>query len=191
MPNPLCPSPIDLRQAHGTLIAVPPRIHLLSLTAATMILTIMVAQPVLPLYLQERGLPPVEVGLLVGIMSLSIIATELGAMTVSRRLGRRGTILLGSLGGATAQLWFAFAAARPGWDLFRLLFGAFRGLLWPVLFAEVADATPPGRHGRAFATFWLYFGVGLLAGPWIGGGGAAAGDFRGGAGVVAGVGAGR
>ncbi len=169
MSKPLCPSPIDLRQAHGTLIAVPSRIHLLSLTAATMILTIMVAQPVLPLYLQERGLPPVEVGLLVGIMSLSIIATELGAMTVSRRLGRRGTILLGSLGGAAAQLWFAFAATRPEWYLSRLLFGAFRGLLWPVLFAEVADATPPGRHGRAFATFWLYFGVGLLAGPWIGG----------------------
>src|SRR3990172_1962117 len=57
MPNPLCPSPIDLRQAHGTLIAVPPRIHLLSLTAATMILTIMVAQPVLPLYLQGAGPP--------------------------------------------------------------------------------------------------------------------------------------
>ncbi len=154
---------------HATLNHVPPRIHLLGLTGTTMILTIMVAQPVLPLYLQAHGLPTVELGVLVGIMSLSIIGTEVGAMMVSRRIGRRGTILLGSLGGAAAQLWFAFAATRPEWYLSRLLFGAFRGLLWPVLFAEVADGAPPGRHGPAFATFWLYFGVGLLVGPWIGG----------------------
>ncbi|MDQ7851271.1 MAG: MFS transporter [Armatimonadota bacterium] len=154
---------------HATLNHVPPRIHLLGLAATTMILTIMVAQPVLPLYLQARGLPTVEMGVLVGIMSLSIIGTELAALAVSRRIGRRGTILLGSLGGAATQLWFAMAATRLEWYLSRLLFGAFRGLLWPVLFAEVADSAPPGRHGPAFATFWLYFGVGLLAGPWMGG----------------------
>jgi MFS family permease len=157
---------VELR---GTLIAVPLRIHLLSLIGAAMILTIMVTQPVLPLYLKDRGLPASEVGLVVGLMSLSLIVTELGAMAVSRRVGRRRAILLGTLGSAAMQLWFAFAATRPEWYLSRLLFGAFRGVLWPILFAEVADATPEGRHGRAFAMFWLYFGVGLLVGPAMGG----------------------
>ncbi|MBI3976331.1 MAG: MFS transporter [Armatimonadetes bacterium] len=148
---------------------MPPRVHLLGLTGAAMILSIMVAQPVLPLYLQDRGLPPVEVGLIVGLLSFALILTELGAMAVSRRVGRRRTMILGSLGGAAAQAWFTFAATRPEWYLSRLLFGAFRGMLWPVLFAEVSDAAPEGRHGRAFSLFWLYFGIGLLAGPLIGG----------------------
>lgn len=29
----------------------------------------------------------------------------------------------------------------------RSAFGAIRGLLWPVVFAEVADSSPPGRRG--------------------------------------------
>jgi len=148
---------------------VPARIHLLGLLATTLIISIMVAQPILPLYLERHGLPTVEVGVLVGIMSLSLIVTEVGALAVSRRLGRRSTIVLGSVGAAATQLWFAVAATRPEWYLARLLFGAFRGLLWPLLFAEVADAAPAGRHGPAFAVFWLYFGVGLLIGPWLGG----------------------
>jgi len=148
---------------------VPVRVHLLGLLAAALIISIMVAQPILPLYLESRGLPTVEVGLLVGLMSLSLIVTELGALAVSQRLGRRGTIMLGSLGAAATQLWFALAVTRPEWYLSRLLFGAFRGLLWPLLFAEVADTAPAGRHGPTFALFWLYFGTGLLIGPWLGG----------------------
>ncbi len=148
---------------------MPARIHLLGLLAAAVILSFMVTQPVLPLYLQAHGFLTAEVGLMVGIMSLALVVTELSALAVSRRLGRRGTIVLGSLGGAAAQLWFTLAVARPEWYVSRVLFGACRGFLWPVLFAEVAEAAPAGRHGPAFAVFWLYFGVGLLAGPWIGG----------------------
>lgn len=148
---------------------MPRRVHLLSLIGAAMILSLMVGQPVLPLYLQQRGLPPAEVGLIVGISSFALIITELGAMALSRRVGRRRTLFIGTLGGAAAQLWFTFAATRPEWYLSRILLGAFRGFLWPILFAEVSDASPPGRHGRAFSIFWLYFGMGLLSGPLIGG----------------------
>lgn len=164
----LCPSGGGVRP-RATLVAVPSRIHLLGLTGAGMIFSLMVAQPVLPLYLQQRALPPTEVGLIVGIASFALIVTELGALALSRRVGRRRTLLIGTLGGAVAQLWFTFAASRPEWYLSRILFGAFRGLLWPVLFAEVSDASPPGRAGRAFSIFWLYFGLGLLTGPLIGG----------------------
>ncbi|MGH2627928.1 MAG: MFS transporter, partial [Anaerolineales bacterium] len=148
---------------------MPSRIHLLSLTGFAMIVSLMVAQPVLPLYLQQRALPPAEVGLIVGIASFALILTELGAMAVSRRVGRRRTLLIGTLGGSAAALWFTLAATRPEWYLSRALFGAFRGVLWPVLFAEVSDASPPGRAGRAFSVFWLYFGLGLLIGPIMGG----------------------
>ncbi len=157
---------------------MPLRIHLLSLIGATLILALVVTQPVLPLYLQARGLPTAEVGLVIGLMSVSLIVTELGAMVVSRRLGRRRAVLLGSLGAAAMQFWFFWAATRPEWYLSRLLFGAFRGILWPIVFAEVTDAIPEDRHERAFAVFWLYFGVGLLLGPWIGGWIAEAFDLR-------------
>src|SRR3970282_1939979 len=37
------------------------------------------------------------------------------------------------------------------------------------MFAEVADAAPPERRAGTFATFWLYFGLGQLIGPALGG----------------------
>src|SRR5205809_7710502 len=42
-------------------------------------------------------------------------------------------------------------------------------MLWPVTFAEVAEAGPLNRRAGLFSIFWLYFGVGQLLGPFLGG----------------------
>ena len=51
----------------------------------------------------------------------------------------------------------------------RLVLGAARGMLWPVAFAEVAEAGPLDQRAGQFSIFWLYFGIGQLLGPLIGG----------------------
>ena len=64
---------------------------------------------------------------------------------------------------------FPQVRSLAGFYLNRLIFGGLRGLLGPVMFAEVAEHAPPERREASFAIFWLYFGLGTLAGPALGG----------------------
>jgi MFS family permease len=146
-----------------------PRVHALGLVAMGSVMSITVTTPVIPLYLNGLGLPPQHVGGLIGATSLAIIITELLAMAMSHFLGRRLTVVFGLLASALVLGTFPLAASLGGLYASRLILGAVRGFLWPVLFAEVAEHGPPERRGAQFAVFWLYFGFGQLVSPALGG----------------------
>jgi len=150
-------------------IPSPRRIHALGLVAMGSILSIMLISPVIPLYLDQRGLSPVHVGGVIGAMSLALIISEVLALGVSSWVGRRLAVIAGLAGSALMFAWFPLAATLAGLYLTRLALGGVRGVLWPVLFTEVAESGPPARRPALFAIFWLYFGIGQLLGPALGG----------------------
>ncbi|MDR5695612.1 MAG: MFS transporter [Armatimonadota bacterium] len=143
--------------------------HQLGFLAFLSVLTLSVTFPVLPLYLEQLGYTTAEVGLIVGIMNLSLAASELAGGYISDRIGRKAALLWGYLGSALSMLWFALSRGSVGIYSSRILQGIFRGLIWPPLFAEVADAAPRDAHGRTFGLFWFYFSIGILIGPLVGG----------------------
>jgi MFS family permease len=145
------------------------RVHALGLIAMGSVMSITVTAPVIPLYLNGLGLPPQQVGGIIGATSLAIIITELLAMAMSHLLGRRLTVVLALLASALMFGTFPLAASLGGLYASRLILGAVRGFLWPVLFAEVAEHGPPERRGAQFTVFWLYFGFGQLFSPALGG----------------------
>ena len=145
------------------------RVHALGLIAMGSVMSVTVTAPVIPLYLDGLGLPPQHVGGIIGATSLAIIVTELLAMAMSHLVGRRRTVILALLASAFMFGTFPLAASLGGLYASRLILGAVRGFLWPVLFAEVAEHGPPERRGAQFAVFWLYFGFGQLFSPALGG----------------------
>ncbi len=145
------------------------RVHALGLIALGALTSITVTSPVISLYLDRRGLPSVHVGGVIGALSLTLIVTELLALAVSARIGRRATAVVGLVGSAAMFAWFPLTVSLGGLYLSRLLLGAVRGVLWPVVWMEVAEAGPPERRPAVLAIFWAYFGVGQLLGPALGG----------------------
>jgi len=145
------------------------RVHVLGLIAMGSVMSVTVTSPVIPLYLAGLGLPPQHVGGIIGATSAAIIVTELLAMAMSHLLGRRRTVILALVASALMFGTFPLASSLGGLYASRLVLGAVRGFLWPVLFAEVAEHGPPERRGSQFAVFWLYFGFGQLFSPALGG----------------------
>lgn len=145
------------------------RLHALGLLGLGSIMAIMMTTPVLSLYLDRRGLPTSHIGAIIGVMSLALVVAELLALGVTTRVGRRRAILIALIGSAVMLAGFPRIVSLAGLYLNRVVFGAVRGVLWPVMFAEVAEHGPPDRRGASFALFWLYFGVGTLLGPALGG----------------------
>jgi predicted MFS family arabinose efflux permease len=125
--------------------------------------------PVTPLF--ARGpleASEFEVGLAVGVFSLTALILRPYAGRLSDRRGRRPLLVGGALAVAGILLAHAAVAQLPGLVGLRLLFGAAEAFFFVAGFAAVADLAPPGRTGEAlsFNSLSLYLGVAL--GPIIG-----------------------
>lgn len=131
----------------------PWRIHALGLVAMGSIMSIMLISPVIPLYLDRRGLSPVHVGGVIGAMSLALIITEVLALGVTSRVGRRVAVIIGLMGSALMFAWFPLTVSLAGLYVTRLVLGAVRGMLWPVTFAEVAEAGSLEQRPAQFSLF--------------------------------------
>jgi MFS family permease len=129
---------------------------------------------------QERGLNVVGIlGMLVTFnLVYTLVSTPAGSL--SDRVGRRRVIVGGWL--AYAAIYFGFALARTGWQVWALyaLYGVYYGLAYGTAKALVADLVPAELRGTAYGTYNATLGLldlpasviaGLLwqgVGPWAG-----------------------
>jgi len=110
-----------------------------------------------------------DVGLLFGVFSISSVvgSTIGGAMT--DRLGRKGMLIFGLVGSATATLFMGMAGSLR---LF-LLSTVFVGLLahsgGPAQQAMVADLLPPEKRSQGFGILRVVANLAIAIGPAIGG----------------------
>jgi MFS family permease len=159
----------SLAQPSPAAPSTPRRIHGLGLIGLGAVFSITLTTPVTSLYLGRVGLSTVHIGGVIGAMSLALIVSEVLALGASSWIGRRLSVLASLGGSAVMFTCFPLAGSLVALYATRLVLGAARGLLWPVLFAEVAEAGSSARATALFALFWLYFGVGQLLGPTVGG----------------------
>ena len=125
--------------------------------------------PILPLVLRERGVPFVEVGLLVGITLLTAFLGQYPAGRLGDRVGRRPMLVFGSLLYGVTSLGFLFNLPIPTLFVLRVAQGLAIAAFLPNANAMVADLATPERRGRAYG--WMAGARlgGLTVGPAIGG----------------------
>src|SRR5437899_10500501 len=123
----------------------------------------------MPLYLGQGGLHPLHVAGIIGAMSLALIVTEVLALGVTWRVGRRAAVVLGLMGSAVMFAWCPLAVSLAGLYVTRLALGAVPGMLWPVTLAEVAGGGPRSRRAGVLSICWWYCAVGQRRCPRVGG----------------------
>lgn len=124
--------------------------------------------PVLPRYLKKSGLPPYQLGLVIGAVSFSAIAARLAIGREVDRRGRKRFIILGVAVGATACLGYPFVSGLPALIALRLYHGVSIASFYPAATALIADITPPARRGEALSYFSMLLYAGFALGPAIG-----------------------
>jgi MFS family permease len=124
--------------------------------------------PLVPFFVQRQagGAAIVgSVGSLYALMQL-ISGPALGA--ISDRYGRRPVLLTCLFGSSLAFLLLGLANSLPLIYLAIMLDGITGGNL-TTAYAYIADVTPPGRRTRGMGLVGAAFGLGLMAGPALGG----------------------
>lgn len=128
-----------------------------------------IALPVLPFYISGFGGGGMHLGLLVasyGIMQF-LFAPFWGSL--SDRVGRKKVLMTGMAGMSLAMLLFGFSTSL--WMLYvsQLLSGALACAMFPAAMAYVGDSTKPELRSAAMGKIGAATGLGLIAGPGIGG----------------------
>jgi MFS family permease len=121
--------------------------------------------PVLPLYLEQRGMTAAAIGTLLGLMSLAALFTRPFAGWLSDGWGRRPLITLG----LAAMLVFAaglpFIAGAVAFGLLRLISGIGWGCLTSNANTLAGELAPPGRQGEAIGHYTMAGSVALAGSP--------------------------
>lgn len=125
--------------------------------------------PVLPPYAASRGATKGEVGIVVGLASVTAVATRALSARALDRKGRRPFALLGLGLFAAASALLPLASALAPLLAVRALQGVAWGLATTAISSLVADIAPAARRGEAIGVWGLAPTVAMAVGPLAGG----------------------
>ncbi|GAB4496079.1 MAG: tetracycline resistance MFS efflux pump [Anaerolineales bacterium] len=121
-----------------------------------------------PLYLEQLGANPVEIGGILGMVYLTMGLTHLPAGFIADRFGRRQVMWASWLIGVLATGLMALAPSLPLFVAGMLAYGATAFVSAP-LASYVTAARGNWQTGRALTTISATFNLGGVLGPLIGG----------------------
>ena len=123
--------------------------------------------PTLPLYMKSLGGQDSEIGLILGIYSISVLAAR---FVVGRSLDTRGgksLLVIGAFLYLIAMLLYNVATTVPAILLLRLFHGLGFGMVTTAAWALAAHLAPASRRGEALGYFSNFSSVAMALGPGI------------------------
>ncbi len=128
--------------------------------------------PILALYAEQFGINMVLVGLIITSFAFASVIVDIPAGRIAERLGRRPTLIAGSLVMATGAVGCALA---PGYWPFlacRLIQGAGYALYTTTAMIMLADISTVHNRGKNMGWYmgstWIGYGLGPISGGLIG-----------------------
>jgi len=144
-------------------------VYILAFTLLVMMLGYGMVMPIMPFLIEKLGAGGKELGWLVSTYSLmQLICAPLWGV-LSDRIGRKPVIAAGVLGYAITL--FLFGLATEFWMLFvaRTFSGILSSAAMPTSMAYISDNAPEGERSGGMGQLGAAMGVGIIAGPLLGG----------------------
>jgi MFS family permease len=121
-----------------------------------------------PLYLQQLGASPVQIGGILGLASIGLVITHIPAGALADKFGRRILMLSASCLGTIAA-WIMFLAPSLTIFVAALVLYYFTGFIMSPMSSYVTAARGEWTVARALTTIWASLSIGSILGPIIGG----------------------
>jgi len=125
--------------------------------------------PVLPLYIEEQGIDPSGLGIIVAAWALAKLIFEPIFGWLADRYDRRIQMVAGLLVLSVVSVLPVFVSAFAAFVALRFLAGVAAAAYDPAARGMVVDATDPDERGEAFGFYGAFQIAGFVIGPAIGG----------------------
>lgn len=124
--------------------------------------------PTFPIYLSGKGSPEAEIGLLIGVFSVSSLILRPFVGRALIRIPERTFMIAGTLLYAFSS--FAYLFAMPFWPLFivRILHGVGLAFFATASFTLIAHISPEGHRGESLSYYYLAINIAFVLAPYIG-----------------------
>lgn len=145
--------------------------HLSTLFIAVVIMHLgdYVIIPILPVLLINRGLRPDQIGFIIAVGALSFQIGSIIGGFISDRIGRKTTLIIGSIIEVCALLGFGLSSTYSLFILFQILNGFGGGLYAPTVKAAIAEYAEDSTDARttAFSIRGMAANLGIAVGGLI------------------------
>ncbi|MDQ1281479.1 MAG: hypothetical protein QG670_2744 [Thermoproteota archaeon] len=131
--------------------------------------TIGILSIAVPIYANRLGASPLILGLIGAIVGLTYTISAMTVSRVSRKIGRRSTLLIVIL----LQSIISFAYSLSSNYFFIIMISAFQGIafgaFWPNMESLLADKIQSNHIDKAITGFNVSWSIGTIIGPFLGG----------------------
>jgi len=123
----------------------------------------------LPIYMAALGIPPIQMGLVTALNTLTQVGALIGFGRLADRIGRRRIFMLGFALSALTPCVFAFARHAAGMAAGYGILGLSFSSLYIGSAAHIGDRVPEERQGAMLGLYETSRGIGGLVGPLLAG----------------------
>lgn len=141
--------------------------YLLILLSSLFFLTNQTIQPILPLYIVERGASTFELGLIMSILSFTAIVAKLPMGMLAERIGKWSVIPVALLAQSIILLLYSLVSTPSLFYPVRVLHALIAAAFSPTALAIASDLAPPGKRGDRIGRFLTSFGLASMFGPFL------------------------
>lgn len=141
--------------------------YVLILSTITVFLAFETTWPILPLYITESGATIFELGLIIGILSVTLMLTKMPLAILAGRVRTRTIIIGCSILQSACQLSYSLAPALIWFYPIRILHGLSIAPFIPLGIGMMAEFAPKGKIGETMGTFLTSYGIANTLGPFL------------------------
>ncbi len=146
---------------------MPKEFFLLTATSIATFLATQTTQPILPLYITQKGATTLELGTIISLMSFTAIAAKIPLGMISEKVGRWPVIPTVVIGQSISLLLYSLAQNLTWFYPIRVFHAITLAAFVPTALAITRDLAPSGRIGDTIGKFLTSFGIATMLGPFL------------------------
>jgi predicted MFS family arabinose efflux permease len=124
-------------------------------------------QPILPLYITEKGATTLELGIIISLLSFTAIAAKIPLGLLSEKIGRWPVIPAVAVGQTVSLLLYSIVPNSTWFYPIRIFHAFTLAAFAPTALAIAHDLAPPGKRGDTIGKFLTSFGAATTFGPFL------------------------
>ncbi len=124
-------------------------------------------QPILPLYITDKGASTFELGVIISLLSFVAIAAKIPLGILAERVGRWPIIPAAAIGQTISLLLYSLAPNSTWFYPIRIFHALILAAYAPTAIAITQDLSPRGKKGAMMGVFLTSVGVTSTFGPFL------------------------
>ena len=146
---------------------LPKAFYLVTGLATMTFLASTLIQPFFSLYVADKGASPIELGLIISLMSYTTLAIRLPLGLTTSRIGIWWVVPLALIGQSSSYILYSLVSNPAYFYPIRIFHAISLALLNPTLMSLASTISPEGRKGEAFGLYLTSVGIAMMGGPLI------------------------